>query len=753
MKRLKSIAFIIRKELKSYFDNPTAYVVMIVFLFLWEFLFFRSVFLVGEASLRILFDYLPWLFIILVPAVTMGSLSQERDAGTLEFLFAHPLRRLDFILGKFAAGLIFLSLTLLFIFPVAYGLQTGGRLDWGVVLGQYLGSVFLAATFVSLGIFVSGLFKSQISSLLTAAALSFFLVIVGTDFVGATLPVKLTPLLDRLSVLSHFRSTARGVIDVRDLWYYLSLTAIFLSLSYLKLLRDKYGRRGDVYGPYRLGVALFIGIAVLTDILGSRIPGRVDLTQNHRYTLSPATREILGSLNDVVNVTLYASSQLPVPLQPVLRDAKDMLRDYQTLAHGNLLVKVKDPAADPAAADEARAAGIKEVQFNVVGRSEFRLKKGYLGLAVAYGGKNEAIPFLKDTGDLEYQLTSFINKLTSTKKEKVVFTAGHGEKSIYSDYTLWKSELEKQFEVGRFETPSAEENGGGEESLSLPPDTKVLVVAGPTKEIDKETRRLITDYIDDGGAALFLLDPVPVNNQTLSAAVNKNSFADFLKTYGLSVENDLVYDLRANETVSAGDSSFRVLLPYPLWVRALAPQGGSSLGAGALVLPWPSSISLDENKLKENGYRAEKFYTTSPFAGKETEPFFLKVDYKFPSEDLGEVPLIVGLQSDQSSQKPKGRMLVVGDSDFISDKFAQNRPENTAFGVGAVSWLAQTASLAAIKTKRQPSRGLMFKGPTQVALVKYGNLGLTVVIPLGIALVNYWRRKRLRGRQYRPFGK
>ena len=118
----KNIWTIAKKELRAYFDGPTAYVVLAVFLFLWEFLFFRDAFLVGDASLRNLFGVLPWLCIVLVPAITMATISQEKNEGTLEFLLTHPLRDLELILGKFVGATAFLGVALAFALPIAASL-------------------------------------------------------------------------------------------------------------------------------------------------------------------------------------------------------------------------------------------------------------------------------------------------------------------------------------------------------------------------------------------------------------------------------------------------------------------------------------------------------------------------------------------------------------------------------------------------------------------------------------------------------
>lgn len=745
---IKNIFVITKKELWNYFDGPTAYIVMVVFLLLWEFLFFRNVFLVGEASLRILFNFLPWLFLLLVPAITMGSISQEKSEGTLEFLLTRPLKDKELLVGKFLAAVAFAALTLLFIFPIAASFGSFGNLDWGIVFGQYLASVFLASVLIALGVFISSLFASQISALLVSVAASFFLVIAGFEIVTASLPLFLASFFERLSALSHFDSMSRGVVDLRDLWYFLSAILIFLSLAYLQLLKRRFGNRKSLYRSYKIGILLFIGIALLTNVVGSRIPGRIDLTQDRLYTLTDSTKKTLSSLNDVVNITLFASGELPAQLQPVLRDVKDTLRDYQTFGKGNIVVISKNPSGNPQIAQEAGSLGVREVQFNVVGQEEFKLQNGYLGLAVSYAGKSEAIPFIQDTSDLEYQLTSFIKQLTTTEKKKIVFLSGHGEKNIFSDYRALFQELQKQFELDTVTMDSdtdknTEDNGTNKE---IPKDAAVLVIAGPTSEIGEKAQSAIKDHLESGKAALFLIDAVNVNPQFLSVSPNQNSFSDFLKSYGVDVRPDLVYDFRSNKTVSFGGGFVNFLLPYPFWARVIASDASPvTVRLESIVLPWGSSIALNETALQEKGLTATTLFSTTQFGGRQTGSFSIDPQTKPSQENLESQIVAVSIAPEEADSQPvAARMVIVGDSDFLSDQFVQNSPENLAFGMEALSWLSQEESLAGIQIKNKIERKLLFENQTQIALVKYGNMLLAFLLPAGFGIFRLMRRRNLR---------
>ncbi len=761
MKNIKNILTITKKELRGYFDNPTAYIVLIGFLVLWEFLFFRGAFLIGEASLRSLFGILPWLFLFLIPAITMGSVSQEKNEGTLEFLLTRPINDWELLTGKFLGSVLFVVIALLFVFPIAWSFSKFGNLDWGVVIGQYLAGVLMGIVLISLGIFISSLFSSQISSLLATAVGSFILISAGFGMITDRLPLSLSLYAEQLSVLSHFESMSRGVIDSRDLWYFVSMTVSFLSLAYLQFVKRRFGTDKSAYKNCRLGVALIIGIAVLTNVIGARIPGRIDLTQNKAYTLTETTQEILSDLNDVVNIYFFSSEELPAQLQTVLRDTKDVISDYKISGRGNIKVNYKYPDRDSEAEKEAESLGIQKVRFNVVSQEEFQVKSGYLGLAVSYGGENEAIPFIQDVGSLEYQLTGFIKKLTSEDKKKIGFVSGYGGKNLSMNFRALKGELEKQFEVEEItvesenteadNTEGEEENMKKEGELEIPENISAIVIAGPTEKIGEENISVIEKFLNEGGSALFLVNPVTVSVQTLSASANEENLSDFLESnYGLKADKNIVFDIKSNETVNFGSQGgFSYLMPYPFWIRAVKAEQNSPIMAEieSVVMPWASSISADENKIKEEGIAITNLLKTTKFGGEQKEKFLITPEQDFSKENLGEKIVATSLVKDGESNAEeikKTRIVLVGNSDFLTDQFVENSPQNLAFGIESLSWLAQEESLAGIQLKSNPERKLLFENESQMNTVKLGNMSAAFLIPLAAGVFRIYRRKRMR---------
>ncbi len=745
MVNISVILSIAKREIRSFIDNPASYVVAGLFLLLWEFLFFLNAFLVGEASLRGLFDWLPWLSIMLIPALTMGSIAAEKNDGTLELVLTHPVKDLELILGKFVSAWVYVSLLFIFSIPVALSFNHFGGLDLGIVAGQIIGSILFAGAFISLGIFVSSLFFSQIGALLVSAACGFGFIIIGSEFITVNAPLFLVSTLERLSFLSHFQSLTRGVIDFRDLWYFGTVIIVFLSLAYLNLLARKYGNRQDLYRNFQVGVAIFVGIAILTNIIGSRIPGRIDLTSAKDYTLSSATQKIISGLGDVVTITLYASSKLPAQNAPLVRDTKDLLKDFQADGHGNIVLITKDPSENSQVVQEAQSAGIKEVQFNVIGQEEFQLKTGYLGLAISYADKHETIPFIEKTNDLEYQLSSIIRKLTNKNKKTVAFLSGNGEKSPFSEYQAFNTELAKQFNVTSSQIATA--------TPEIATDAAALVVAGPNKKTDELTLKAISTFLQSGKNILFLVDSFSLAPQSSSITpqANTDNMSNFVNNFGVTVNKDIVYDLRSHETVRLGAGGVSFLLPYPFWIGALTTKEGNKISGNSkmVTLPWVSSLTLDSEILKKNNFTPTKLLTTSPYANVETSATNLSPDkYNFSDKNLNEKILAVALESPaQSGVESHGNIAVVGDSDFLSDQYMQSS-DNLSFGLSLISWLTHDEALSGIKIRQGAPRKLVFRDAGEISLVKYGNMAGAIIFLVFIAAIRINRRRKLKLQKY-----
>lgn len=226
-----------RKEISAFFSTLTGYVVVIVFLvanslFMWVFKGELNVLDSGHANLDTLFLMAPWIFLFLVPAITMRVFAEEKRSGTLELLLSQPISEIQIVLAKYLAAvvLIILSLlpTLVYYFSVSRLGSPAGNLDTGGIAGSYLGLFFLAAVYAAVGIFTSAVTENQIVSFILAVLISFLLysgfdLLTSSDLLG-----NRDAFLLKLGISEHYRSISRGVVDTRDLIYFLSMIAIFI---------------------------------------------------------------------------------------------------------------------------------------------------------------------------------------------------------------------------------------------------------------------------------------------------------------------------------------------------------------------------------------------------------------------------------------------------------------------------------------------------------------------------------------------
>src|SRR5205823_2869144 len=417
-------------------------------------------------------DFLPWLLLFLVPAVTMRALAEDARSGTLEVVLAQPVTELELLLGKYYGQVLFLLIALAITLTVPLGLALGTAPELGIVVAQYVGAALLVAGLAAVGVWASSVSQNQITAFIVGVFVMFLLIFVGLDqqehhedpdderrdlvlaharrphadggqdqitafivgvfvmflliFVGLDqllvgLPPRLGAIAGALGVLSHFSQLARGVIDLRDALYFVTLAALFLVLAYFSLLSRKLTARGEALRRLRLGTVLLAVAVVVVNLFGRNIGGRIDLTPGRAFTLAPATRTLLRTLPDLVTIKLFVSSALPKEIESTRRDVDDLLRDYRAAGHGKVKLVIQDPSADSAAMREARSTGIPPVQFNVLGQGELQVKEGYLGLAVRYADGVKTIPFIQQTSDLEYRLTSDIRALTHPEHSTVAF--------------------------------------------------------------------------------------------------------------------------------------------------------------------------------------------------------------------------------------------------------------------------------------------------------------------------------------------
>jgi len=235
---MQNIKHIFNKEFKSYFVSPIAYIVISVFLIIIGWLFFSTFFLDRQANMTRFFSLLPVAFAFVVPAVTMRLFSEEINIGSYEILLTMPVEFRDIIVGKFLAAVGFIGVMLIPTLFYALSITFLGKLDWGPVIGGYLGAILLGATYCSIGLLASSITRNQVVAFIIGMAVCLALTLL-IDFMLFFLPNFLVGIFQYLSANYHFQNIAKGVIDLRDILYFVSVSFVVLYGTNLIMQRKK----------------------------------------------------------------------------------------------------------------------------------------------------------------------------------------------------------------------------------------------------------------------------------------------------------------------------------------------------------------------------------------------------------------------------------------------------------------------------------------------------------------------------------
>ncbi|HKL66706.1 MAG TPA: gliding motility-associated ABC transporter permease subunit GldF, partial [Bacteroidales bacterium] len=504
---------IYKREIGSFFTGLTGYIVILVYLVINSLLMWIlpgqwNILDTGYASLEPLFIISPWVFLFLVPAVTMRMVAEEKRSGTLELLLSRPVSERQIIYGKYLASLTLVLLALLpcVIYYVSVSLlgQSPGNIDSGGTLGAALGLFFLAAIYAAVGIFSSTLSSNQVASFIISVITGLILFIGFDSF--AMLPglKNIDEIVIRLGINEHYKSISRGVVDSRDILYYLITVLIFTELSALLLRSGKWKGSGLIKTATTKGkksIAAFSVLllaAIVLSIISSQYSFRLDLTSDKRHTLSDKTREVLSGLDDEVYFQVYLDGEMPVEFKKLRRSVKAMLDEFRTGSDRKVDYSFINPAEEE---DETKRnsyqlslinKGLKPVTVfdndSEGGKSEKRI---FPSMIMNYNNIEIPINFLKNNPSLpaavnlsnsveglEYELIQPISTALSDTIRKVAFIEGHGELAEVevADITL---------EMARFFTVDRGTINGRAGVLD---NYSAIVVADPQKRFSEEDK-------------------------------------------------------------------------------------------------------------------------------------------------------------------------------------------------------------------------------------------------------------------------
>ena len=485
-------------------------------------------------------------------------------------------------------------------------------------------------------------------------------------------------------------------------------------------------------------IIIVIGILAVVNFFSYNIFYRLDLTQNKDYSISKASKKTVADLKDIVNIKAYFSANLPTQYINLRQEVGDILEEYANYSGGKVKVEFIDPEDVESTKQELYQAGIPELQFNVLEKDKYQVVNGYLGMVIKYGDKMQAIPVVENTRDFEYQITSAIKKLTNNEIASLAFWQGNGTVEAKNEVSAASKKLSDIYNVSLLDFAS---------DKKIPDDLDTLIIIGPKEAFNDEELKGLDAFLMKGGSLVILADGVTVE-QGLAATKNDTGLNKILESYGAKLNNNLILDVN-NGLASFNQGFVTFSANYPYWPKVIKPGFDQNNAAVAklegLVLPWASSIDLTPDKIKD--LAVSYLAATTDRALAISDNFNLSPQTPISGGAKGKFNLAVSLAGKFNSafSNPNtgaGRLVLIGDSDFINDNFLRNYPDNLVFFQNVVDSLSLGDDLITIRSKGVTERPLKVATESVKAAVRYANIfGLTVIIVL-FGMFRYFLRRR-----------
>lgn len=656
-----------KKELSGFFSSVIGYLTIIVFLImsglmLWVFRSNFNVLDYGFADMDGLFLIGPFLYLFLIPAITMRMLSEERRVGTIEWLLTKPVSEWQLVWSKFLAGitLVLISLLPTLICYVSIYLLGNpiGNIDSGSVAGSYLGLLLLGCAFVAIGIFSSALTANQIVSFIIAAVLCAFCYL-GFDSLYNIHPLGGGLWVKWLGLRHHYDSMSRGVIDTRDVVYFASVVIIFLMLTRLVLQSRKWsGWQKEQRRQLRRsnwiewGAALLIIVAVNT--IGQFFFGRIDLTAEHRYTLSKSTKKMLRDLEEPVLFRVYLEGDFPSDFKRLQNETKEMLNqfraysryvDYEFINPNDFETKEERVVFY----QKLMSKGIRPTQVQSDNADGTTTQVLVPAADVIYQGRETSVELLQNQKyvseeelinnsiqNLEYLLGSAIRGLARSVKPSIGFTIGHGELSGPALYDLQMS-LQQFYNLdtvrlnGNINALTARVQEA-DSSFRFYNRYDLLVVAKPTQTFDEKDLYLLDQYVMYGGKVLWLVDAMGADLDSLAARPEFISVRlplgldEMFFSYGFRLNPNLVMDIQCRPIPIAvgmvGDKPQFRFCPW-FYFPDLIPTSQHPIVRNLDIIKSDFASTLDP--IDQEGLSQTVLLTTSEYARVKNAPAIVEL--------------------------------------------------------------------------------------------------------------------------------
>lgn len=486
---------------------------------------------------------------------------------------------------------------------------------------------------------------------------------------------------------------------------------------------------------------LFIAIAILVvaNLISNQLYFRLDFTEDQRYTLSDATKDILEELDEVISVSAYFSEDLPPQLLNNRKDFEDILIEYEKRSGGNVVYAFSSPNEDPAMEQEVQQQGIGPIMINVRENDRVEQMRAYMGAVLQKGDQREIIPIIQPGAAMEYELTTAIKKLSVTDKPKVAILSGHGEAALASMPQLMQ-QLSVLYTVENYEIKEEE---------PIPAMYRAVALLAPEDTIPQSHFSRLDEYLRTGGKLLVAYANVKGDLQqgTLTTAPDIG-MAGWLSGKGVSLGRDFIIDAScATVSVQQRQGFFTInsQKEFPFFPRIASFEDHPiTKGLDEITFTFTNSVVPFA---ADSLVTATPILLTSETSGIERAPSYIDIQRRWEERDFGMGAQSLGLAL-EGLEGGLGKMVVLGNGDFYlngaAEQARQLPPDHVNLAANAIDWLADDTGLIALRTKGIASRPLdSVEDGTKEAL-KYGNVFAPILLLLIYAFVRRLRNQRRR---------
>ncbi|GAB4285758.1 MAG: Gldg family protein [Ignavibacteriaceae bacterium] len=488
---------------------------------------------------------------------------------------------------------------------------------------------------------------------------------------------------------------------------------------------------------------LITGIIILLNFIAYRFFIRLDFTEDRRYTLSEATKNILGSLDEPVTITAYFSDELPPDIGKVKKDFQDLLTEYDNNSGGKVLYRFINPNENQETEMEAAQSGIQPVVINVRERDQMKQQRAYLGAVIQYGEKKEVIPLIQPGSAMEYALSTAIKKLSLKEKIKIAFLQGNGEPQL-TDMTQVNQQLSVMYDVGTFQL---------NDSTDIPAEYKTLIIVAPADTVKEDFLIQLDKFLGQGGRILFALNRVKGDLSTSSGSAISTGFEKWLSEKGINVKEEFLTDVNSGSVMVQQRTGMFVMntpvnFPYIPVISKFADHPVTK-GIESVIFPFVSTVEVS---IPDTSIKVTNLALTSEQTGIEKPPVYFNVMREWTRNDFpsSSLPVAVALEG-KLFNGTYSKMIVFGDGDFAVNGSGQNArkldEDNVNLLVNAIDWLSDDTGLIDLRTKGVTSRPIDpdLEDSTKTFL-KYLNFLLPVLLIITFGVIRYQYRKKLKNK-------